>query len=94
MLNNFTSLQDNGKQGVVRNGHLPERHLQTEFSELTLKVPKVRDIKLIIFPLPWITRFINMNARMKFLYSKSKCSRWASITSSIFNTGRSFVLLL
>nr|WP_263363831.1 hypothetical protein [Candidatus Enterovibrio escacola] len=28
-LDNFTSLQVNGKQGVVCNGHLPERHLQT-----------------------------------------------------------------
>ncbi|PCS21225.1 transposase [Candidatus Enterovibrio escicola] len=43
MLDNFISLQANGKQGVVRNGHLPERYLQTGLGDITVKVPKVRD---------------------------------------------------
>ncbi|PCS22095.1 Mobile element protein (plasmid) [Candidatus Enterovibrio escicola] len=43
LLDNFTSLQANSKQGVVRNGHLPERHLQTGFVDVTVKVLKVRD---------------------------------------------------
>ncbi|PCS24262.1 hypothetical protein [Candidatus Enterovibrio escicola] len=41
MLDNFTSLQANGKQGVVRNNHLPTRYLQTVFGDITVKVPKV-----------------------------------------------------
>ncbi|PCS22709.1 hypothetical protein [Candidatus Enterovibrio escicola] len=41
--NNFTSLQANGKQEVVCNGHLPERHLQTKLGDITVKVPKVPD---------------------------------------------------
>ncbi|WP_150138838.1 hypothetical protein [Candidatus Enterovibrio escicola] len=41
LLNNFTSLQANGMQGVVRNGHLPDQHLQTWLSHITIKVPKV-----------------------------------------------------
>ncbi|WP_150142716.1 hypothetical protein [Candidatus Enterovibrio escicola] len=39
----ITSLQTNGKQGVVHKGHLPERHLQIGFGDITVKVPKVRD---------------------------------------------------
>ncbi len=43
LLDNFTSLQANGNQVVVRNGYLPERHLQTWFGDITVKVPKIRD---------------------------------------------------
>ncbi|WP_150141255.1 transposase [Candidatus Enterovibrio escicola] len=43
LLDTCTSLQANRKQGVVRNGHLPERHLETGFGAITIKVPKVRD---------------------------------------------------
>ena len=43
LLDNFESLHVNGKQAVVRNGHLPERTLQTGLGDMTVKVPKVRD---------------------------------------------------
>lgn len=34
---------DDGQQGVVRNGHLPERTIQTGLGDVSVKVPKVRD---------------------------------------------------
>lgn len=43
LLEQFASLQIDGKQAVVRNGHLPERTLQTGLGDITVKVPKVRD---------------------------------------------------
>ena len=43
LLEEFSSLKVNGKQGVVRNGHLPERTLQTGLGDIPVKVPKVRD---------------------------------------------------
>ncbi|WP_394349234.1 hypothetical protein [Candidatus Enterovibrio escicola] len=43
LLDNFTSLQANRKQGVVCSGHLPDRYLQTWFGDITIKVPKVQD---------------------------------------------------
>ena len=43
LLEQFSSLKVNGKQGVVRNGHLPERTLQTGLGDIPVKVPKVRD---------------------------------------------------
>jgi transposase-like protein len=43
LLEQFTSLQVEGKQAVVRNGYLPERTLQTGLGDITVKVPKVRD---------------------------------------------------
>ena len=33
----------NGKRAVVRNGHLPERSIQTGLGDVPVKVPKVRD---------------------------------------------------
>ena len=43
LIDEFSSLKVNGKQGVVRNGHLPERTLQTGLGDIPVKVPKVRD---------------------------------------------------
>ncbi|MBO1365485.1 IS256 family transposase [Vibrio cholerae] len=43
MLEQFSALQVNGRQGVVRNGYLPERRLQTGLGDIPVKVPKVRD---------------------------------------------------
>lgn len=40
----FQELKDeHGRQRVVRNGHLPERRVQTGIGELPLKAPRVRD---------------------------------------------------
>ena len=43
LLEHFSTLQVDGKQGVVRNGHLPERRIQTGLGDIPVKVPKVRD---------------------------------------------------
>ena len=33
---------ENGRAGVVRNGYLPEREIQTGLGPVTVKIPKVR----------------------------------------------------
>ncbi len=38
-----TLRDDCGRQQVVRNGHLPERHLQTPLGAMKVKQPRVRD---------------------------------------------------
>lgn len=43
LLAQYSELKVDGKQAVVRNGHLPERGVQTGLGEVSVKVPKVRD---------------------------------------------------
>ena len=43
LLTQYATLKVDGKQGVVRNGHLPERTVQTGLGDIKVKVPKVRD---------------------------------------------------
>ena len=43
LLTQYASLEINGKKAVVRNGHLPERTIQTGLGDIPVKVPKVRD---------------------------------------------------
>ncbi|MEI8631541.1 transposase [Vibrio sp. PP-XX7] len=43
LLAQFETLEVNGKQAVVRNGHLPERTIQTGLGDIPVKVPRVRD---------------------------------------------------
>ncbi len=43
LLGRYRGLQVDGKQAVVRNGHLPERTVQTGLGDVAVKVPKVRD---------------------------------------------------
>jgi transposase-like protein len=44
LLTQFSDLTDEyGRQTVVRNGHLPERTVQTGVGDVDIKVPKVRD---------------------------------------------------
>ena len=43
MLEQYSELQVEGKSAVVRNGHLPERSIQTGLGDIPVKVPKVRD---------------------------------------------------
>lgn len=43
LLDDYAEQYINGKQAVVRNGHLPERTIQTGIGEIPVKVPKVRD---------------------------------------------------
>ena len=44
LLNEHRSLTtEDGKKGLVRNGYLPERTVQTGLGDITIKVPRVRD---------------------------------------------------
>jgi transposase-like protein len=44
LLAHYSGLKDEqGRQAVVRNGHLPERTVQSGVGDVTVKVPKVRD---------------------------------------------------
>jgi putative transposase len=43
LLSEYQDVTVDGKQAVVRNGHLPERTVQTGIGEVPVKVPKVRD---------------------------------------------------
>lgn len=43
LLDRYAGEKVGGKQAVVRNGHLPERTIQTGLGDVPVKVPKVRD---------------------------------------------------
>lgn len=43
LLAQYSALEVDGKLAVVRNGHLPERTIQTGLGDIPVKVPKVRD---------------------------------------------------
>lgn len=43
LLAQFETIRVDGKQAIVRNGHLPERTIQTGLGDISVKVPKVRD---------------------------------------------------
>ena len=43
LLGRYSDLVVEDRQAVVRNGHLPERTLQTGLGDIPIKVPKVRD---------------------------------------------------
>lgn len=64
------------KQAVVRNGHLPERTIQTGLGDISVKVPKVRDRtgKGIIFHSqlvpPYLKRTKNLEEFIPWLYLK------------------------
>ena len=74
LLEEFESLYVEGKRGIVRNGHLPERTLQTGLGDITVKVPKVRDrtgsgIKFnsALVP-PYLKRTKNLEELIPWLY--------------------------
>ena len=74
LLEQFESLKVEGKRGVVRNGHLPERTLQTGLGDIAVKVPKVRDrtgsgIKFnsTLVP-PYLKRTKNLEELIPWLY--------------------------
>lgn len=43
LLTQYAELEIDGKKAVVRNGHLPQRTIQTGLGDIPVKVPKVRD---------------------------------------------------
>jgi len=65
-----------GKAGVVRNGHLPERELQTGIGPVTVKIPKVRaksgepvTFHSALVP-PYVRKTQSLEAALPWLYLK------------------------
>ena len=65
-----------GNTGVVRNGHLPERELQTGIGPVTVKIPKVRaksgepvTFRSALVP-PYVRKTRSLEAALPWLYLK------------------------
>lgn len=65
-----------GNTGVVRNGHLPERQLQTGIGPVTVKIPKVRaksgkpvTFRSALVP-PYVRKTQSLEAALPWLYLK------------------------
>ncbi len=71
---------ETGKAGVVRNGYLPERELQTGLGPVTVQIPKVRakmgeavTFRSALVP-PYIRKTQSMEAAVPWLYLKGVSS--------------------
>ena len=71
---------ENGHAGVVRNGHLPERELQTGLGPVTVKIPKVRSktgepvtFRSALVP-PYVRKTKSLEAALPWLYLKGVSS--------------------
>ncbi len=71
---------EDGKAGVVRNGHLPARKLQTALGPVTVRVPKVRaktgepvTFRSALVP-PYIRKTRSLEAAVPWLYLKGVSS--------------------
>ena len=69
-----------GKAGVVRNGYLPERELQTGLGPVTVKIPKVRaktgepvTFRSALVP-PYVRKTKSLEAALPWLYLKGVSS--------------------
>ena len=67
---------DDGRAGVVRNGYLPERELQTGVGPVTVKIPKVRTrtgeavtFRSALVP-PYVRKTKTLEAALPWLYLK------------------------
>ncbi len=67
---------DDGRAGVVRNGYLPERELQTGVGPVTVKIPKVRtrtgeavSFRSALVP-PYVRKTKTLEAALPWLYLK------------------------
>ena len=65
-----------GSSGVVRNGHHPERAVQTGLGPVTVKIPKVRSkvgkpvtFRSALVP-PYVRKFKSLEAALPWLYLK------------------------
>ena len=65
-----------GKAGVVRNGHLPSRELQTGIGPVTVRIPKVRaktgepvTFRSVLVP-PYVRKTRSLEAALPWLYLK------------------------
>ena len=71
---------EDGKAGVVRNGHLPARKLQTALGPVTVRIPKVRaktgepvTFRSALVP-PYIRKTRSLEAAVPWLYLKGVSS--------------------
>ena len=71
---------DDGKVGVVRNGYLPERELQTGLGPVTVRIPKVRaktgepvTFRSALVP-PYVRKTKSLEAALPWLYLKGVSS--------------------
>ena len=71
---------EDGKSGVVRNGYLPERELQTGVGPVTVKIPKVRaktgkpvTFRSALVP-PYVRKTQSLEAALPWLYLKGVSS--------------------
>ena len=76
LLSQYSHLQLDGRQVVIRNGHLPERTIQTGLGNVEVKIPKVRDkskqgIKFnsLLIP-PYLKRTDSIEELLPVLYLK------------------------
>ena len=67
---------EDGRAGVVRNGHHPEREIQTGIGPVTVKIPKVRaktgeplTFRLALVP-PYVRKTESQEAALPWLYLK------------------------
>jgi transposase-like protein len=67
---------EDGRAGVVRNGHLPEREIQTGIGPVTVKIPKVRaktgepvTFRSALVP-PYVRKTQSLEAALPWLYLK------------------------
>ncbi|GJM60722.1 IS256 family transposase [Persicobacter diffluens] len=76
-LKQFRDLKtDDGKAAVVRNGHLPEREVQTGIGPVTVRVPKIRSktgapvsFQSVLVP-PYVRKSKSLEAAIPWLYLK------------------------
>ncbi|MCP4209490.1 MAG: IS256 family transposase, partial [Shimia sp.] len=75
-----TQRTEDGKAGVVRNGYLPERELQTGIGPVTVKIPKVRSrtgkpvtFSSALVP-PYVRKTRSLEAALPWLYLKGVSS--------------------
>ena len=76
LLNQYSHLQLDGRQAVIRNGYLPERTIQTGLGDVEIKIPKIRDrsqqgIKFnsLLIP-PYLNRTESIEELLPVLYLK------------------------
>ena len=69
-------LLEGGRAGVVRNGHLPEREIQTGIGPVTVRIPKVRaktgepvTFRSALVP-PYVPKAQSLEAALPWLYLK------------------------
>ncbi len=67
---------EDGRAGVVRNGYLPEREIQTGIGPITVRIPKIRSragepvaFRSALVP-PWLRKSRSLEASVSWLYLK------------------------